>query len=152
PYGLMLVTMEPSPADEVEFHEWYDLEHIPERQRVPGFLSATRYVCLDGWPRYLALYDLSGIDVLASAPYHAISGDKFSPWSQRVRAGVRGRYTAAAEQIAPGNAVIGAKGACSRLVLLRFRGLSETGQATLQQNVDAAYAEQPGILQIRHFR
>jgi len=52
--GLLLVTMEPTAAMQEEFNDWYDQEHIPERIALPGFLSATRWVCLQGWPRYLA--------------------------------------------------------------------------------------------------
>ena len=35
--GLLLVAFDFSTAHEDEFHDWYDLEHVPERQRVPGF-------------------------------------------------------------------------------------------------------------------
>jgi len=36
--------MDFSAAPEDEFHDWYDLEHIPERLRVPGFLNADRWI------------------------------------------------------------------------------------------------------------
>ena len=48
--------METALTDDDEFNAWYDSEHIPERAAVPGFLSACRYVCRSGFPRYLAEY------------------------------------------------------------------------------------------------
>jgi hypothetical protein len=150
-YGLFLVTMEPSANDEAEFHDWYDTEHIPERKRVPGFLTTSRWVCLDGWPRYLALYDLANLDVLAGADYQAISGDNFSPWSTRIRARMHGRYTAVAQQIHPGTATTGANGPCSRLVLLRFRNLPTEHAEGLLEKVLGAYGSGAGVLQARLF-
>ena len=67
-----------------EFDDWYDTEHIPERRKVPGFLSAQRWLSADGEPLSVALYDLASLDVLASAPYRAIAGENFSPWSKSI--------------------------------------------------------------------
>ena len=33
--GLLFAAFDYAPAKEDEFHDWYDLEHIPERLRVP---------------------------------------------------------------------------------------------------------------------
>ena len=62
--GLLLAMMEPPPAMEEEFQDWYDTEHFPERATCEGFLTAHRFICIDGWPRYLALYDVADTDVL----------------------------------------------------------------------------------------
>ena len=35
--GILIAAMDFSAAPEDEFHDWYDLEHVPERLRVPGF-------------------------------------------------------------------------------------------------------------------
>ncbi len=35
--GILVAAMDFTGVAEDEFHDWYDLEHIPERQRVPGF-------------------------------------------------------------------------------------------------------------------
>ena len=35
--GILLVAFDYTAAQADEFHDWYDLEHIPERQRVQGF-------------------------------------------------------------------------------------------------------------------
>lgn len=88
-----------------EFNDWYDTEHIPERLRVPGFLSAQRWLAANGKPLSIVLYDLEELRVLESAAYRAIAGANFSPWSKRViGACVRfSRYEA--EQILPGDRV-----------------------------------------------
>ena len=97
--GFLLVTMEPPPALEEEFKAWYDTEHVPERLGVPGFETATRYVCTAGWPRYLAFYDLASPEVIESPGYRAISGERFSPWTKRFLARVSGFYRAFGEQL-----------------------------------------------------
>ena len=42
--GLLFMAFDFSTAHEDEFHDWYDLEHVPERLRVPGFLNAERWI------------------------------------------------------------------------------------------------------------
>lgn len=124
--GFLMVTMEPPATLEEEFNDWYDTEHLPERERIPGFESARRFVCVSGWPRYVAFYDLEDPGVLDRAPYRAISGSNFTPWSKRILTRVRGLYRALGPQIHPGNAIIGPSTA---LVLLRF-GNVRAGDAT----------------------
>jgi hypothetical protein len=89
-HGLLVAMMEPDPSHEEEFNDWYDLEHIPQMSSVPGILSATRWICVAGWPRYLAVYDLEHIDVLASDAYRQATGGHFTPWSRRMLSRVRG--------------------------------------------------------------
>ena len=38
-HGILIAAMDFSNVAEDEFNDWYDTEHIPERQRVPGFHS-----------------------------------------------------------------------------------------------------------------
>jgi hypothetical protein len=42
--GILIAAMDFSNVPADEFNDWYDTEHIPERQRVPGFLR--RYYTL----------------------------------------------------------------------------------------------------------
>ena len=42
--GILIAAMDFSNVAEDEFNDWYDTEHIPERQRVPGFLSCQRWI------------------------------------------------------------------------------------------------------------
>jgi hypothetical protein len=117
PAGLLLAMMEPSPAFEEEFQDWYDLEHFPERAEIDGFLTATRLICVDGWPRYLTLYDLADVDVLRADGYGRIAGNNYSRWTNRVILRLWGQYRAEAVQIYPGQALLGAeavpRGSCS---------------------------------------
>ncbi|MBO9356183.1 hypothetical protein GG851_19520 [Bordetella petrii] len=149
PKALLLVSMEPPPSMEAEFNDWYDTEHLPERANLPGFETALRFVCLAGWPRYLALYDLSHIDVLDEKPYQDVSGDRFSPWSKRVLNRVRGQSRMAAEQIYPKDAVTQQS---TRLLLLRFVGLTLQHEEELVRTLCDAFLNRTGVLQIRVYR
>ena len=40
--GLLIASFDFMDACQDEFHDWYDLEHIPEREAVPGFGSCER--------------------------------------------------------------------------------------------------------------
>src|ERR1700735_898004 len=42
--GLLFASFDFSTAHADEFHDWYDLEHIPERQGVPGFGACERWI------------------------------------------------------------------------------------------------------------
>ena len=54
---------------EAEFNRWYNEEHINNLLGVPGFLSAGRYVALQGGPKYLSMYELEEPNVLRSAAF-----------------------------------------------------------------------------------
>lgn len=57
--GLLFAQTEPSHADELEFHRWYDEEHIPARMQLAGFDRAVRYVTAGDGPWHAACYHLS---------------------------------------------------------------------------------------------
>lgn len=147
--GFLLVTMEPPPALEEEFNDWYDHEHVPERQAVDGFLTAQRFVSVSGWPRYLAYYDLRDPAVIGEPGYRAISGDHFSPWSKRILAKVRGVWRAYGEQRFPGRALMGR---AAGLLLIRFSGLDPASEPELLQRTRAVFDAMPGVLQFRVVR
>ena len=63
-------------AAEDEFHDWYDTEHLPERQRVPGFVLCQRWIGAQDRKASVATYDLDNVAVLKSRPYLAIGGQK----------------------------------------------------------------------------
>jgi hypothetical protein len=88
--GVLMAIMEPDPLHDEEFNAWYDLEHIPQMSSIPGILQATRWVCVTGWPRYLATYDLEHVDVLKSEDYRQATGANFTPWARRMLGRVRG--------------------------------------------------------------
>ncbi|MFQ5913777.1 MAG: hypothetical protein ACE5JS_11395 [Nitrospinota bacterium] len=67
--GVLLSQMECPSSLEAEFHDWYDHEHIPERLRVSGFLSAARYEVDGDGPRFLARYNLEDLGALEHPDY-----------------------------------------------------------------------------------
>lgn len=149
--GLLLAMMEPPPALEGEFNDWYDTEHLPERRDVPGFQTAQRYVCISGWPKYLALYDLTAPEVLEGEAYRAISGPHFSPWSQRILRLVVGLYRRAFVQVFPGDAVTGGRGVASALMIVRFRETHRQHEASIVNGLDANFSKDERVLQYRLF-
>lgn len=82
--ALLIVTMEPPAGMAEEFDDWYDTEHFPQRAALPGFSSASRWVCLDGWPRWLALYDMESAAAVTTPDYLAVSGANGTPWTRRI--------------------------------------------------------------------
>lgn len=152
PSAILMVTMEPADGDEREFHDWYDLEHVPERVAVQGFRTFQRYVCLEGWPRYMAIYDLDYFGVLAEPGYASISGEHFSPWTKRIIAGVHGWVRVEAVQLYPGNVDAGAKGVPLRVAMLRFRDVAAGDETKLVCALQEFLAETRGVLQFRLFR
>ena len=46
PMGILISSFDYSPVAEDEFHDWYDTEHIPERERIPGFLDCSRWLAV----------------------------------------------------------------------------------------------------------
>ncbi len=103
PKGILLVGFDFTNAHADEFHDWYDLEHVPERQRVPGFGACDRWISVNN-PKYaVASYELDSPDVLQSAPYRAIAYENLSVWSKRVTAMCQRLIRFDGEQILPGN-------------------------------------------------
>ncbi len=145
--GFLLVLMQPPPAFEDEFNAWYDTEHVPERVAVPGFLSGRRYVCIDGHPKYLAMYDMAEAAVLETEGYRRVSGDRASPWTKRVTSRVK-VYRSAGEQIFPGDQVTIP---CARATLLRFRGLPPSAADAVVAGLRANFEGLADTVQLRVF-
>ena len=82
--GLLIAAFDFSTAHADEFHDWYDLEHVPEREAIPGFGACERWLSVDDPAQAVATYDLEGVDVLAGEAYRAIAYDNLSVWSKRV--------------------------------------------------------------------
>ena len=97
--------MDFSAAPEDEFHDWYDLEHVPERLRVPGFLNADRWIGTENPKVSVATYDLDNVGVLQSPPYQAIAGENSSPWTKRTARSAKGccatRASSSSRETAP---------------------------------------------------
>ncbi len=101
--GILIAAMDFSAAPEDEFHDWYDLEHIPERLAIPGFLNAQRWISVDNPKVSLATYDLDEVGVLQSPPYQAIAGANSSPWTKRTTRFRKGLMRFEGTQLFPGD-------------------------------------------------
>ena len=101
--GTLIAATNIGQAAEDEFHDWYDTEHLPERQRVPGFLVCQRWIGAHDRKVSVATYDLENVLVLKSAPYLAIGGENLSPWSKRVTSRVERLMRFEGDQILPGD-------------------------------------------------
>ena len=137
---------------EEEFQDWYDTEHFPERATCEGFLTASRFICIDGWPRYLALYDLADANVLRGAAYAKIAVERYSPWTHRIVSRVWGQYRADAVQVHPGTALLGGGGVAGRVALWRFRHAAPAMEASILQGLQTLYGDRPEVAQVRLFR
>ncbi len=120
----MLAIMEPPPGLEEEFNDWYDTEHLPQRQGLPGFLTANRWICTTGFPRSLAIYDLRALSVLDDPAYRAVAGAQSTPWSRRLlaRTARAGRIRVEAERITPGDSLSLPQDNVNCLLVARYPG------------------------------
>ena len=151
--GILIAAMNIANAAEDEFHDWYDTEHLPERQRVPGFLLCQRWIGADDRKVSVATYDLDTVGVLQSPGYRAIGGENLSPWSKRVTSRVERLMRFEGDQILPGDALPpdNAGG-----LLLNAMNVEPAAEAEFNEWYDKehipALAAVPGVLCARRFR
>ncbi|MCS0495672.1 hypothetical protein NVS89_11230 [Ancylobacter sp. MQZ15Z-1] len=145
--GFLLVLMQPPPAFEEEFNAWYDTEHVPDRLAVDGFESGRRYVCLDGHPKYLAMYDMENEAVLETEAYRRVSGERASPWTKRVTGRVS-VYRSIGEQLYPGGELTRPT---PRSVLMRFSGTPDGLADAVVAGARATFEGRVNTLQLRVF-
>src|SRR5215207_359655 len=87
--GAMVLFYDIVPEAVEEHDDWHTHEHFEERVSIPGFLRATRWVNLEGAPRYLALYEVEDVKVLGDAPYLERLNNP-TPWTQKTMPSFRG--------------------------------------------------------------
>jgi len=81
--GMLLVWMDIAKAEQADFNEWYDKEHLVDRVSVPGFLNGRRFQALAGGPEFFAVYETREPATLTSAAYR----DRLqhpTPWTRRI--------------------------------------------------------------------
>ena len=103
PMGLLVAGFNYATVAGDEFNDWYDTEHIPERERIKGVVNCERWLGADDPMLSIATYDLESLAVLQSPAYRAIAGANLSPWSKRVTGRCRRICRFEAEQILPGD-------------------------------------------------
>jgi hypothetical protein len=151
--GELIAAFDFSNAAEDEFNDWYDQEHIPERQRVPGFLSCQRWIGNENPRHSVATYDLDSLAVLKSAPYLAIGGENLSPWSKRLSARCQRLLRFEGEQILPGDKAAPEDAGGLLLVAMTPAPAVETEfNAWYDTEHVPALARVPGVLCARRFR
>src|SRR5262249_28820575 len=132
---------------------WYDTEHLPERQRVPGFLVCRRWIGVDDPTVSVATYDLDSVAVLKSPAYLAIGGENLSPWSKRVTPPVERLMRFEGDQILPGDQL---PPASAGGLLLNAMNIAPEFEAEFNEWYDKehipALAAVPGVLAARRFR
>jgi hypothetical protein len=72
-----------------EHDDWHTHEHLPERLSIPGFLRGTRWVALQGQPRYFVLYEVEQLATLTSGAYLERLNNP-SPWTSKMMPHYRG--------------------------------------------------------------
>jgi hypothetical protein len=74
PRVILLTSVDVVPQGEAEFNRWYNEKHLPEVLACPGFVSAARYECTQGEPRYIAVYELESEDALRTPEMQSVRG------------------------------------------------------------------------------
>ena len=151
--GLLFASFDYSTAYEDEFNDWYDLEHVPERMRVPGFINAERWLGDENPKIAVATYDLDTPGVLESQPYQAIGGVNGTVWTKRVTTKARRIMRFAGEQMVPGDQV--APGGAGAL-LVATMNVDPAAEAEFNEWYNSEHLPQlgavPGVLCARRFR
>jgi hypothetical protein len=151
--GVLIAAMDFSNVDAGEFNDWYDNEHVPERQRVPGFLTLQRWIGAENPKQSVATYDLDSLEVLRGPGYRSIGGENLSPWSKRVTAKAERLLRYEGEQILPGDALAPANAGGLLLVGMTPGAEVETAFNTWYDKEHVpALAGVPGVLCARRFR
>jgi hypothetical protein len=151
--GTLIAAMKIGKAAEDEFHDWYDTEHLPERQRVPGFLVCERWIGVDDRTVSVATYDLESVAVLKTPAYLAIGGENLSPWSKRVTSRVERLLRFEGDQILPGDQLPPEKAGG---LLVNAMNIAPEVEAEFNEWYDKehipALGAVPGVLAARRFR
>jgi hypothetical protein len=80
PTLINVVTVDIEADHAAAFNDWYNEVHFPEILACPGWLGGRRYECVDGEPRFLAIYDLEDpIKPFSTPEYEAAVG-----WDEHV--------------------------------------------------------------------
>lgn len=153
PYGLLLAGMNYSAVAQDEFNDWYDTEHLIERERIKGFINARRWLGATDPKIAVALYDLENLDVLQTPAYRAIVGDGLSPWARRVIGKAQQICRFAAEQTVTGRLA----GALEAEGLMMYAmnvpaAVDDEYNAWFNEEHLPRLSQVPGVLRARRFK
>ena len=88
--ALLMVFVDIEPEYDADFNAWYNVEHLNDLLKLPGFLNAGRYEALKGGPRYLACYELESVGAVQTEEYLNFRRNP-SEWTQRNSLSTTGR-------------------------------------------------------------
>jgi hypothetical protein len=151
--GLLVAAFDFSTAHADEFNDWYDLEHIPEREAVPGFGACERWIADEQSTVSVATYDLDSADVLHSLAYASVAYGNLSVWSKRVTAMCKRLLRFEGTQITPGEAKAPLRAGALLLNAMNVTPEAEDDfNAWYDQEHLVALAAVPGTLAARRYR
>jgi hypothetical protein len=131
--------------------KWHN-GNVPDRQRVPGFLTLERWTGADDPNVTLAIYDLQSVDVLQSPQYRAIGQGNPSPWTRRLLPKCERILRFVGEQISPGNVI--APQYAGGLLFMGFNilpGMEDEYARWMDEEHLPRLAKVPGVLCARRF-
>jgi len=151
--GLLVAAFDFSTAHADEFNDWYDLEHIPEREAVPGFGACERWIGDEQPTVSVATYDLDSADVLRSKAYASVAYGNLSVWSKRVTGMCKRLLRFEGTQITPGDAKAPLRAGALLLNAMNVTPEAEDDfNAWYDQEHLVALAAVPGTLAARRYR
>jgi hypothetical protein len=130
---------------EADMLRWHDVEHIPERVGVPGFLRGRRYAHATRPREYLDLYETESVETIRSAPYL----DRLNhptAWTQRVLPHFRDTFRIGCRVLASTG-----RGQGGALVTVRVRPAEGKGEALrgwLADRAGTALRETAGVVAV----
>ncbi|TAK82397.1 MAG: hypothetical protein EPO20_22280 [Betaproteobacteria bacterium] len=143
-YGLVLVCFDYSKTQADEFNDWYDTEHIPERERTRIMLKAVRWLDRPNRTISVAAYDLESVESLRGPEYLAITGDNQSPWSKRMLRMCTLLFRFEGRQLYPGTAL-----ADDRAKAMLMAGVDAPVAKEAYPDIAERMARVPGVVSAR---
>jgi hypothetical protein len=125
-----------------EHDEWHTHEHLPARLSIPGFVRGTRWVALNGQPRYFVMYEVEQLTTLTSSAYLERLNNP-SPWTSKMMPNYRGMTRGFCSVAGSFGFGMGHAG-----LLIRFSPATETGSSVrtwLLQDTLPQLPSTPGI-------
>ena len=130
---------------EADMLRWHDLEHVPERVGVPGFLRGRRYAHATRPRAYLDLYETESVETIRSAPYLERLNHP-TAWTQRVLPHFRDTFRIGCRVLASAG-----RGQGGALVTVRARPAEGKGEALrgwLAGSAGTALRETAGVVAV----
>ncbi len=80
--GMLVTWMDVDSAEEADFNQWYDREHLAERVGIEGFLEARRWIADKAPTKYFCTYSTDTFEALSSPAYKKVLASQ-TEWSNK---------------------------------------------------------------------